>query len=1172
MDRERLMQLYRWMVTAREMDLLEQSFTGRGEAFFHVSGAGHEGFAALQLYLKPEDYLHCHYRDKALMLARGISPEMFFLSLFTKDGSHSRGRQMNAHMSAPELNVLSLVGPDGNSPLQAVGVAAAIREQKERPIVLCSLGDGMTQQGEVLEGIAHAVRDELPVLFLVQDNTYAISTRTDGRTFYDLPDGPADSFYGMEVVRVDGRDAVGLAGVLEPVVAGMREDRRPRLVVAKVDRLHNHTNADDQRVYRSAEDIQRVTMEGDPLVRLVQQLEEMGESHEGLQKIAEGIRAELVETAKRAQRGSEPEPVMDAMAPLPAEVGPGAVEYRGQDGRELPDAERRTMLEAIRDVLRNNLAADERVHLFGEDIEDPKGDVFGVTKGLSQSFPGRVENSPLAEATILGVSIGRALAGQLPVAFLQFADFLPIAYNQIVSELGSMYWRTDGGWQCPVIVMITCGGYRPGLGPFHASSFEALAMHTPGVDVCMPSTAGDAAGMLNAAFKSGRPTLFFYPKNCLNSRDDSTSLDIDKHLIPVGSARTVRSGSDLTFVGYGNTVGLSLKAAAVLEEQGVSCEVIDLRYLMPWDVQRVAASVEKTGRLLVSHEDNRSAGVGAEIAATVAEMVARPVSVRRVTRPDTFVPCNFGNQLSVLPSYQRILESAVDMLGGEIRWVAPAAAGAGEYLIEAIGSSPSDEAVTVLEWKIEPGQRIASGDLIAELEADKASFDLKSPVDGEVSELLVQVGDTVSVGTPLVKVGTGVNTGDAPLKPITRENPGEPVISGIRLERSAGGGAAASSAAVSGGVGIGTSAASAEGAASGGAGVGATAGIIVIAGAAGSRIVSNEEIAAQCSELTPADIVKKTGIRQRSWIGEGEDCVVLAERAAREALEQAGLDIQDIDLIVCATGSPMYHTPTVAAMVQARLADGMDELLVPAVDLNAACSGYLFGLQYAGDYLHRRPHHRVLMLTSEVLSPQIDRKDPATAPIFGDAATATILTGLVHAQGWRYSVDSVELSAEGETGDILKVPADSSEKIFMDGPQVFVKAVSMMMRMLRQACQSAGVDPNQLDLIVPHQANQRIINAVRQRMKAPEEKMFSNIARYGNTSSCTIPLALIDAEAQGVLKGGKRSDAVAGGAGSAGKDGAAAGNAAAASAAGKTIGLTAFGGGFTFGGAVLTER
>ena len=1161
MDQETLLKLYRWMVTAREMDILEQSFTGRGEAFFHVSGAGHEGFAALQLYLKPEDYLHCHYRDKALMLARGISPEMFFMSLFTKDGSHSRGRQMNAHMSDPDLNIMSLVGPVGNSPLQAVGAAAAIASQPAKPIVLCSLGDGMTQEGEVLEGIAHAVREQLPVLFLIQDNTYAISTVTSGKTFYEHPDGPADEYYGVPITRVDGRDPVAMGEALAGVVSGMREDRAPRIVVAKVERLHNHTNADDQRVYRSADDIQRVAELGDPLRALTRELEKSGVASEQLQEITETIRAELVVSAKKAQRSAEPEPVLDALAPLPKEVAPGIKEYRGQDGRELADDQRRTMIESIREVLRNNLERDERVHLFGEDIEDPKGDVFGVTKGLSTAFPGRVENSPLAEASILGISVGRGLAGQKPVAFLQFADFLPIAYNQIVSELGSMYWRTDGGWQCPVIVMITCGGYRPGLGPFHGSSFEALAMHTPGVDVCMPSNAGDAAGMLNAAFRSGRPTLFFYPKNCLNNRDDATSLDIDRHLVPIGTARTVRSGSDLTFVGYGNTVSLSMKAAAVLDEYGVSSEVIDLRHIMPWDVERITASAAKTGRLLVSHEDSHSAGVGAEIVATVAEKVERPLVIRRVTRPDTFVPCNFGNQLTVLPSYQRILESAVDMLGGSIRWEAPAAAGAGEYLIEAIGSSPSDEAVTVLEWKIAPGQTIASGDLVAELEADKASFDLKSPVDGKVVELLVEVGDTVAVGASLVKVSTVDADEDAPIKPITRENPGEPVITGIKLGGIGGGAGVAGAAAGAAVAGIGGAGAQSSGAvaqpavspdaaqadAQSAAGQ-AAAGIVAIAGAAGSRIVENEEICRQCSAMTPQDIVKKTGIKQRPWVAEGEDGAVLAFRAAKQALAQSGLTVNDIDYIVCATGSPKHHTPTIAGMVHAELAAdaGIDELLIPAVDLNAACSGYIYALQYVSDYLYRRPHHRVLMLTSEVLSPQIDPTDPSTAPIFGDAATATVVGGAAHAANWRYSIDSVELSAQGEDGSILRVPANSHDAIFMDGPQVFVKAVAMMMRMMNQACDSAGITADELELIVPHQANQRIINAVRQRMKAPAEKMFSNIASYGNTSSSTIPLALIDAETQGRI---------------------------AEAGTGQTrVGLTAFGGGFTFGGAVLTAR
>ena len=387
-----LRESYRHMVASREIDVLEQNFTSRGEAFFHVSGAGHEASATIAPLLTPADWLHCHYRDKALMLARGISVEMFFLATFNKQASHSAGRQMNAHMSAPELNVLSLVGPVGNSALQAVGVAAGVTGQPERPIVLCSLGDGMTQQGEVYEAIAHAVRDSLPVLFIVQDNELAISTKTRGRTFYSMPDGDPDQFYGIPIARMDGRQPVEVYDAVGRVIDEMRANRRPMIVIMEVDRLFNHTNADDQRVYRSSEEIETVWQRGDPIANLRAYFIEHGVAEQELIDIEQQTQSEVQAAADHAQRGANPQPMFAALKPLPAELYPNAAEYRGDPAAN--GQQPLTMLKAIRQTLYNHLAADERVMLFGQDIEDPKGDVFGITKGLSEQFRGRVINSP----------------------------------------------------------------------------------------------------------------------------------------------------------------------------------------------------------------------------------------------------------------------------------------------------------------------------------------------------------------------------------------------------------------------------------------------------------------------------------------------------------------------------------------------------------------------------------------------------------------------------------------------------------------------------------------------------------------------------------------------------------------------------------------------------------
>ena len=1140
------LQLYRWMVTAREMDLIEQNYTARGEAFFHVSGAGHEGAVALWPHLRPGDWLHCHYRDKALMLARGITPRMFFLSLFNKDDSHSRGRQMNAHMSAPDLRVLSIVGPVGNSALQAVGVAEEVRNHADQPVVLCALGEGTTQESEVTEAIVHASRIRVPVLFVIHDNAFAISTSTRRRTFYSHPTGELDEFVGIPITRIDGREVLEAESAFGAVVERMRNERTPQIVVFNVERLHNHTNADDQRVYRSAEEIAAAAASGDPIVRLRERLIAAGAEAAELEAQRAQIVEELQRTAREAQRAAEPHACFEAKRPLPARLTDPSAEYRGSAQRDT------TMLEAIRAVLDARMEHDARVTLFGEDIEDPKGDVFGVTRGLSIKYPGRVQNSPLSESLIVGTAVGRALAGARPVAFLQFADFLPIAYNQIFAELGAMHWRTDGGWSAPVIVMVTAGGYRPGLGPFHASTMEAIAAHTPGVDVFMPSNAADAAGLLNAAFESERPTIFFYPKNQLNDRAGTTSADVARQLVPIGRARVARAGEVLTMVGWGNTVPLMLKTADLLATHGREVEVIDLRSLVPWDTDTVIASVERTGRLLVAHEDNHTAGFGAEVVATVAERSRVPVAARRVTRADTFVPCNFGNQLEVLPSYRRILETSLELLDGAVQWQQDAENDGTVFTVPAVGSSPSDETITIVSWAVQVGQTIAEGELLAEVEADKAASEMKSPVGGTVTELLLAEGDNVPVGTPVARIrpatastGEATATGSAPVKTITREDPGTPVISWSEAasrtapQRPAIATAAPAAATSPAATALTNATAPTAAASPNHSDRQEVAGIVAVTVRRGSRIVSNAEVAALSEQWSADDIEKRTGIAFRPWVQNGETVVSLAYDASAELLLKTGIESPSIDLIVFATGTPSGVTPSMATLLQHRLGQTFGALFCPAYDINAACSGYIYGLQIAYDYLSNRPSGRVLLVTSEVLSPRLNMDDPGTAPIFGDAATATLLVGAAAAERTevRAWVQRPVTAAAGEDGTVLSVPTMGEGPIAMDGPKVYLEAVRAMMDTLKQAATEAGLDPAGLDLYVPHQANQRIINAVRQRLKLEERAVYSNIRTNGNTSSSTIPICLSE-----ILPG---------------------------SSAGRKVGLTAFGGGFTFGAAIL---
>ena len=1279
---ESLLELYRWMASSREIDRLEASYTGRGEAAFYVSGAGHEASAALAPHLYPEDWLCCHYRDKALMLARGMGPDEMFRSLFARDRSFSRGRQMHGLLSYAPARIVSLATPVGNNALHAVGIAEAILDQyrgtgggsavdikaKGLPLILCSLGDGTTQEGEVMEAIAHAVRERLPVLFLIQDNSLAISTRTRGKTFFSLPGGQggtcrnAESFYGLPIRRFDGRDPEEAYRVFQEETQSIRAGEGPRLVVMEVERIGSHSNADDQRLYRSESEIEAAKASGDPVRNLRLRLLNRGVEERVLRKMEEEIHRSYSELAERVRKEEDPKPVFTAVKPYEGRLLDWGAENLGQVPRKGEAAEEgKTMLEAIREVLRSRLKKDPRVVLFGEDIEDPKGDVFGVTRGLSTDFPGRVKNSPLAESTIVGASIGRALAGDRPVAFLQFADFMPVAYNQIFSELACMYWRTDGSWQAPVILMVTCGAYRPGLGPFHASTLEALVAHTPGLDVFMPSTAADAAGLLNAAFESGRPTVFFYPKTLLNDRERAVIGNPAELFVPPGKARILREGDSITLLGWGNTVVLCERAAQALGESGIRSEVIDLRSLVPWDVATVVRSALKTGKLIVTHEDNHTAGMGAEVVATVAERTGNQVQVRRITRSDTWVPFHFENQLEVLPSYKRILEAAVDMLGGTLTWERPVQAEPGMFLVEAIGSSPADESVTVLTWKVKPGDTIQSGQSIAELEADKAALELNAPVDGTVWEILVKEGEMVKVGTSLLKLRLKEDTAGIPATPLSvdaeegslerepgeepegkgeprtaaktvlREDPGKPVIQWKEPPQPFLSGAVATAvtgAAETIGKLTGESATpistaivaprafeparqpAQEAAFTSAAGpavlhaAGPTRGaqvrqavpvaLLGVAGTVGGRQVTNEEISRLCPSWKPEDIVKRTGIALRPWVAEGETALSLAVDACRKLFQKTGVPLEKVSAILCATGTPLYNTPSMATLIHHQLGGGGDEFLAQAHDINAACSGYLYGLQAAYDLLQSEPDALVLLVTTEVLSPRTNHQDPVTAPIFADAATATLVVGGEGARGLPVRIHRPVLAAKGEPGESLRVPSDSGEKIFMEGQKVFLEAVKGMMRMLDAACERAGLRPLDLDLVVPHQANQRIINAVRQKYRLPEERVYSNIRNLGNTSSSTIPLCLEQILApvfgSGVRSGfGLEEGSASKGAAAMNRETAPGGQNVSggadptkgAKASGSDsplaliekrpffIGLTAFGGGFTFGGGII---
>ncbi len=1107
LTREGWLDLYRAMRCCRAIDETQASLAQRGEAPFFVGSAGHEASAMFAALFGPQDWLMCHYRDTALALARGMAPEVFFLSLLGKSGSPSEGRRMPGFPHDARLRILSTPTVVGSGPLHAVGVAAQVRDMPERPLVYCAIGDGGTQQGEFTEAVAEAVRANLPVLFVVQDNQIALSTPTAGATFYSLPGGEADSYYGIPVQRVDGTDPHALYQVAADMVSSIRQDRGPALLVMRVERLGSHSNADDHTVYRPTSDLDALTAR-DPLPRMRALLAARADIAEtDLDAVDRDVETTVRQALESARAAAEPTACLTARAPLPPDLGPGAEEYSGD-----PDQASVTMLEALRGVLDLHLKANPAVRLDGQDIGDPKGDVFGLTRGLGRAHGDRVANAPLSESTIIGAAIGRALAGARPVAMLQFADFMPMAYNQLACELSTLHWRTNGDWSAPVLVMAICGGYRPGLGPFHAQTPAATLAHLPGLDVLVPSTAGDAAGLLQAALRSPRPTVFLYPKSLINDRHRLTSPDLDRHLVPIGRARIVRTGGDLTLVSYGSTMPLVEDVAARLAEDGLHAEVIDLRSISPWDADTVCASAARTGRLLVVHEENATCGIGGEILATVAERHPE-ARLARVAQLDTHVPFHFANQLEVLPSYERILERAADLLDHDVAWEQAAEAEEGVLVVKAIGSSPSDQAVTLTEWHVAEGDTVDEGDLLASAEADKAATEIRAPVAGEVEALVLDTGVQVEIGTPMLRL--------RPSRPAGGLMAGPPARAQARLVRR---------------LGVAPEAALAATPATRGA---VTVYLTTIASRHGGKVMDNEAILADFPDWDSEDVRRRTGIERRHWLAEGESVLTLALDACRKALGEASLQLWDLGAIICSTGTPLGGmTPSLACRILHDLSPDDREVLVQAHDVNAACSGYLYALQQAYDLLQQSPDRPVLLVTAEALSPLLDPKDPSTLFLFGDAATATVLGTAPRDGVIQASLHRPVLSAKGEEPEVLCVPfPDTGEYVGMEGAQVFRTAVRKLVDILDAACRQARVGVGDLDLVIPHQANARIIEAVRKIIEVPPERMLNQVARLGNTSSNTIPLAL-----ESVLPG---------------------------LADGAHVGLTAFGGGFTFGAGVL---
>src|SRR5437660_2098152 len=626
------LRLLTMMLESRHADLREQNLIRQGKGHFHVSGMGHEALAAVSIQMEPDDYIVSYYRDRGLVLGRGMTTRQLGLEYFAKRNTGSGGRQMPSHYSNAELHIWSVPTPTGSQLLPACGIAWGIQLDGKKNLVVTTIGDAATRQGDFFEALCFAKEKKLPVLFLVEDNGYGISMPTRKNNPLALNVLEADNWR-----RIEGQDVQQVYDATAEAFEKIRAGGGPFFFWIRMERLSSHTSTDDQKLYRSAEELQALE-KSDPLNCWKDQLIEEGAiTAEEFAKLDNDVKERIRREYAEAEKAEDPSP-----NELLANVSKSAPKLNNEI---LPPGKYR-IGDTVNKTLRAGLEDDSRRILFGEDIEDPKGGVFRLTQKLSTEFSKQVFNSPLAESTILGVACGLAAYGKRPVFELQFIDFIYPGFNQLVTNISNLRWRSFGNWKCPAVIYAPYGAYLPGGSLWHSQANESVLAHYPGLTVVIPSTPEDAAGLLWTAMQSEDPVLFLIPKHMFWAERESKE---PVRPVPFGQARKFRDGSDVTLVAWGNTVEKSLEALAKIDNE-VSVELFDLRSIAPWDKDAIAASVHKTGRLVVVQEDSENCSVGQMI---ISHITAQPDLWSEMVSPPIL-----GSKTNVMIGYNPIYEYA----------------------------------------------------------------------------------------------------------------------------------------------------------------------------------------------------------------------------------------------------------------------------------------------------------------------------------------------------------------------------------------------------------------------------------------------------------------------------------------------------------------------------------